>query len=221
VSSISEKLAIDKDSDSKIVYSWYANSIPFSIIYSSKIKFERIDNYISVWDSLGTPIVQQGNGHGVLKTTEGIEEGNVENGYKTGTWKKVNLLGKTLFEEDYKKGQLVKGVTFTQDRLITYKMIEKQAEYDGGMAALGRFLSNHLKYPPTAQRDKIAGKVYVQFVVGVKGNIQDVQIIKSLRADCDEEAKRVIELMTDWSPGEQRGILVRSRFTIPINFNLP
>lgn len=221
VSSISEKLAIDKDSDSKIVYSWYENSIPLSIVYTSKIKSERIDKYISIWDSLGIPLVQQGNGHGVFKTTEGIEEGDVENGYKTGTWKKVNLLGKTLYEEDYKKGQLIKGVTFTQDRLITYKMIEKQAEYDGGMAALGRFLSNHLKYPPTAQRDRIAGKVYVQFVVGLKGNIQDVQVIKGLRADCDEEAKRVVELMTDWIPGEQRGIPVRSRFTIPINFAMP
>lgn len=218
VSSISEKLAIDKDSDSKIVYSWYENSIPLSIVYTSKIKSERIDKYISIWDSLGTPLVQQGNGHGVFKTTEGIEEGDVENGYKIGTWKKVNLLGKTLYEEEYKKGQLVKGVNFTKDKPITYKMIEKQAEYDGGIAALGRFLSANLEYPKTAQRDKITGKVYVQFVVGVKGNIQNIQVIKSIRSDVDGEAKRVVELMTNWIPGEQRGVPVRSRFTIPINF---
>ncbi len=221
VVSLAEKVNLDNDSDSKIIYAWHQNTIPLSIIYSSIINKVRIDKYISVWDSLGTPLVQQGNGHCMLKVAENSEEGDISNGFKTGIWKTINKEGKVLYEDEYNKGQFIKGVNFTKDKPITYKMIEQQAEYDGGMEALGRFLSNHLKYPPTANRDRIGGKVYVQFVVSEKGNIQDVQIIKSLRADCDEEAKRVIERITDWTPAQQRGIPVRSRFTIPINFNLP
>jgi TonB family protein len=221
VVSLAEKINLDNDSDSKIIYAWHQNTMPLSIIYSSSINKVRIDKYISVWDSLGTPLVQQGYGHCMLKVTENSEEGDISNGFKTGIWKTINKEGKVLFEDEYNKGQLIKGVNFTLDKSITYKLIEKQAEYDGGMAGLARFLSANLKYPKTAQRDRIAGKVYLQFVVGVKGNIQDVQVIKGLRADCDEEAKRVVELMTDWIPGEQRGIPVRSRFTIPINFAMP
>ena len=36
----------------------------------------------------------------------------------------------------------------------------------------------------------------------------------------DKEALRVLSLMPKWKPGKQRGVPVRVKFTIPINFKL-
>lgn len=220
VVSLAEKVNLDNDSDSKIIYAWHQNTIPLSIIYSSTINKVRIDKYISVWDSLGNPLVQQGNGHCMLKVAENSEEGDISNGFKTGIWKTMNKEGKVLFEDEYNKGQLTKGLNFTSSEPISYTTMEKPAEYKGGMDALASFLASHLKYPYSAQKDKVMGKVYLQFVIGTDGSVNDISILKSVRSDCDEEAKRVLALTSyRWKAGEQRGVPIRSRFTIPINFS--
>ena len=101
-----------------------------------------------------------------------------------------------------------------------FTAVEQQAEFPGGMAALGKYLSKNLKYPAAAQRANVSGKVYVQFVVNTDGSIQSVEVLKSVGFGCDEEAVRVIKSVPKWIPGKQSGRAVRSRFTIPINFTL-
>ncbi|MFC0185010.1 outer membrane transport energization protein TonB [Pseudarcicella hirudinis] len=101
-----------------------------------------------------------------------------------------------------------------------FTAVEQQAEFPGGNAAFGKFLSKNLKYPSAAQRANVSGRVYVQFVVNTDGSIQDVQVLKSVGFGCDEEAVRVIKTVPKWTPGKQSGRPVRSRFTVPINFVL-
>jgi periplasmic protein TonB len=101
-----------------------------------------------------------------------------------------------------------------------FTAVEQQAEFPGGMAAFGKFLSKNMKYPAAAQRANVQGKVYIQFVVNTDGSIQNVDVLKSVGFGCDEEAVRVIKTVPRWTPGKQSGRAVRSRFTIPINFQL-
>ena len=101
-----------------------------------------------------------------------------------------------------------------------FTAVEQNAEFPGGLGALGKYLQKNLKYPAAAQRANVSGKVYVQFVVNTDGSIQNVDVIKSVGFGCDEEAVRVIKSVPRWTPGKQSGRAVRSRFTIPINFQL-
>ena len=116
---------------------------------------------------------------------------------------------------------LVDEVKATQQnkRDTLYDAVDQQAEFVGGMNALSKFLQENLKYPASAQRANVSGKVYTQFIVNTDGTISDVTILKSLGFGCDEEAMRVIKL-AQWIPGKHHGQVVKSRFTVPIMFSL-
>jgi TonB family protein len=106
-----------------------------------------------------------------------------------------------------------------RDTTEVFNAVEQQAEFEGGMSAFVKFLQENIKYPEAAQKANHGGKVYTQFIVNTDGTISDVTILKSVGFGCDEEAMRVIKL-AKWTPGKQSGRVVRSRFTVPINFEL-
>ena len=43
---------------------------------------------------------------------------------------------------------------------------------------------------------------------------------RGIGSGCDEDAMRVVGLMPRWNPGNQGGIPVRVRFTLPVKFVL-
>ncbi|MBC7892364.1 MAG: TonB family protein [Sphingobacteriaceae bacterium] len=101
-----------------------------------------------------------------------------------------------------------------------FTVVEQQASFPGGAEALGKFLLKNLKYPPEAQRANVQGKVFMSFVVSPDGSISDVNVLKGLGFGCDQEATRVVKSMPRWAPGKQSGRAVKSRFTLPITFQL-
>jgi protein TonB len=85
---------------------------------------------------------------------------------------------------------------------------------------LQEYLAASLKYPRAARWAKVTRTVFVSFVVGGDGHIRDAQILQGLGYGCDEEATRVIILMSPWMSGRQQGEPVAVRYTIPIRFSL-
>lgn len=119
-----------------------------------------------------------------------------------------------VFEEPVQ--EVVQG----NDDDMIFTVVEQNAEFPGGFEALNKFLNKNMRYPPTARRMGVDGKVFVQFVVDKEGKISDVQVIKGLSADCDKEAVRVIQMMPNWKPGKQNGRAVKSRFVLPVRFKI-
>lgn len=107
-----------------------------------------------------------------------------------------------------------------QDSEKVFNVVEKMPEFPGGMPALMKFLSENIKYPEAAKQNNIQGKVICQFIVDKNGNVVNPKILKSVNADLDSEAIRVINLMPAWTPGEQKGTKVNCKYSIPINFKL-
>lgn len=101
-----------------------------------------------------------------------------------------------------------------------FQVVEKMPEFPGGSAELMKWLNKTLKYPSIAQDNGIQGRVIVQFVVNKDGSIVDPVVVKSVDPYLDKEALRVVKLMPNWSPGEQRGKAVRVKFTLPVTFRL-
>ncbi len=95
---------------------------------------------------------------------------------------------------------------------------EQMPAFPGGDAALARFLSRHLRFPASAQRNDVSGVVYVSFVISRDGAVTDVKILKGIEEDCDAEAVRVVSKMSNWNPGRQNGRSVSVRYAIPIRF---
>jgi len=101
-----------------------------------------------------------------------------------------------------------------------FTIVEDQPEYPGGMAAFYKYVGDNMKYPSTARRMGIEGRVYVQFVVDKVGNVTEVKAVKGIGAGCDEEAERVLRQSAKFKPGKQRGRAVKVRMVLPIIFRL-
>ena len=101
-----------------------------------------------------------------------------------------------------------------------FYIVEEMPEFPGGELALRKYIANAINYPVIAQENGIQGKVYVTFVVGKDGSIQDARIARGIDPSLDKEALRVVNTLPKWKPGKQRGQPVRVSYTVPINFVL-
>ncbi|MBO5847615.1 MAG: TonB family protein [Bacteroidales bacterium] len=101
-----------------------------------------------------------------------------------------------------------------------FKVVEVMPEFPGGAGKMMEFIQKNLKYPMTAQENGIQGRVFVNFVIEPDGSITNVTAMRGIGGGCDEEAIRVVQSMPNWKPGKQRGVAVRSSFTVPIIFKL-
>lgn len=98
--------------------------------------------------------------------------------------------------------------------------VEEMPQFPGGEEELMKYISSNLRYPPVAQEMGVEGRVVVRFVVNKSGEVNDVEIARSLDPACDKEATRVIKGMPKWIPGRQGGRAVSVYYTIPIVFKL-
>jgi len=101
-----------------------------------------------------------------------------------------------------------------------FTVVDKMPQFPGGEEARIKYMSGNIKYPEAAKKAGVQGTVYVTFVIGKDGSINDVKVLRGIGSGCDEEAIRVIKGMPFWSPGEQRGQPVKVQFNMPIKFSL-
>ena len=101
-----------------------------------------------------------------------------------------------------------------------FVVVEKMPQFPGGTAALNKFLSQNIKYPTAAFEKGIQGRVICQFVVSKDGTITNLKVLGGVDPSLDAEAIRVINSMPKWVPGEQKGVAVNTKFTLPISFKL-
>ena len=98
--------------------------------------------------------------------------------------------------------------------------VEKMPEFPGGQEAMTKFIIENVKYPEAAQKKGIQGKVLVTFTVTKTGKITNISISQKVNDLLDAEAVRVISIMPDWIPGEDKGAPVDVQMTLPISFKL-
>ncbi len=104
--------------------------------------------------------------------------------------------------------------------LKVYAIAETSPEPLGGMKEFKTYLQSNLRYPSTAIKEEIEGKVFLQFVINKDGSLDAIKIIKSLCQACDQEAIRLIKEGPLWKPGYQKGQPVFVQMVMPIAFNL-
>ena len=98
--------------------------------------------------------------------------------------------------------------------------VEQMPQFPGGDAALLKYLSSHINYPPMAAESNIQGRVVVQFVVDKTGMVGEVKVVRSVDKDLDREAVRVCKSLPRFVPGRQNGQPVSVWYTLPVTFKL-
>ena len=105
------------------------------------------------------------------------------------------------------------------DTTKIFTAVETMPEFlHDGEKGLMKIISESVKYPPLALKDKVGGIVKVQFTVDTTGNVTNIKILQSIREDIDNEAMRVVGLFNGWRPGTQNEKKVRVVYTMRINF---
>lgn len=98
--------------------------------------------------------------------------------------------------------------------------VEVMPAYKGGMEGMIKTLKKNMRYPASARRMGKEGTVYVEFVVSDEGEVKDVKILRGFDLDCDKEAVRLVEKLTEWTPGLQNKMAVNVKMVLPIKFQL-
>lgn len=109
------------------------------------------------------------------------------------------------------------GMASAEDTLSYHEVLPK---FPGGDSVMYAYLRTHTQYPKEAIENNITGKVWVQFIVEKDGSVDSVRTVHSVHPLLDEEAERVVRSMPPWAPGTQMGRPVRTRFNVPIIFEL-
>ncbi|MBU2651287.1 MAG: energy transducer TonB [Bacteroidetes bacterium] len=109
----------------------------------------------------------------------------------------------------------------TSNMVYSMNEIDKSPEptFEDGMN-YSRFITQNLKYPETAFRQNIAGKVTLKFVVEPNGYISHMTVEEPLGGGCSQEAIRLAKMMK-YRPGIRKGFAVRTWMNLSITFRLP
>lgn len=88
--------------------------------------------------------------------------------------------------------------------------------------AIQAFIRDNIRIPKSVVDQGNGGKVFVSFVVNKKGNVEDVAILKGIvgAKAMEKEVMRVINLLPQFTPGEQTGRKANVRYTIPVNIQI-
>ena len=99
--------------------------------------------------------------------------------------------------------------------------VDSNPEFEGGLAALYRFVGSKLKYPVIASETGKEGTVYVKFVVDENGKVGNLNLLNSVGYGMDEEALRVVSLIPNFkTPAKVKGKPVKVYYQLPIKYKM-
>ena len=102
-----------------------------------------------------------------------------------------------------------------------FVVVEKNASFQGGdLETFRAWVLQNLKYPESAAKSGVQGKVTLSFIVEMDGSVNEVKVLRGVDPSLDEEGIRVIKSSPAWIPGRQAGKSIAQQFTIPIAFKL-
>lgn len=95
----------------------------------------------------------------------------------------------------------------------------KKVQYPGGDKAMDKFISENLRYPEEALKNKIEGTVSVEIDIDVFGKVIATRLLHSIGYGCDEEAVRLVSAL-QFEKKKYRGMRVIHHRTLHIHFRL-
>ncbi len=101
--------------------------------------------------------------------------------------------------------------------------VEHIAKYKSGMNELYAFIGSKVKYPVRCIELGLEGTVIVEFVVEKDGRLSNVEALTKHKTcpEMNEESIRVVKLTSGkWKPADQNGTSVRSKYRLPIRFDM-
>jgi TonB family protein len=101
-----------------------------------------------------------------------------------------------------------------------FVVVEEMPVFPGGEEALLNYISSNIRYPESAKRNLISGRVIVRFVINQDGKVEQASVIRGADPLIDAEALRVVNTLPAFKPGYQGGKPVPVWYMVPVTFSL-
>ena len=102
-----------------------------------------------------------------------------------------------------------------------YATTEILPAFPGGQRELENFFEKNIEYPAAATDEGIEGTVDINFAVDEKGKVYAPKITSNnIGYGIEKEALSAFAKMPTWTPGKIKGKNVKTRYTLPIKFQL-
>lgn len=102
--------------------------------------------------------------------------------------------------------------------------VKELAQYEGGMIAFRKAIQDKLVYPQNMRERYIEGKVFLQFIITDKGDIEYIKVLRDIGHGSSEAATRALmeaRIKKRWIPAKNaQGQPVSVRKTIIVRFKL-
>lgn len=175
---------------------------------NGKLKSEEFfnDEYFlkNLWDSLGNPIITEGEGTYYEYHQDGkvALKGEFKNGKREGLWVGFHADGATYFEEFYSMGRMLNGRSQTKDgKKYLYDASSLFPMPEGGNEPLVVYLREKVR----ALNPSIHGVVKLDFRVSIDQTLSDFVVKQSLNPELDAKAIEFIETGPQWIPAHEHG----------------
>lgn len=144
----------------------------------------------------------------------------------------MSSCGNTQEEQNRQHGKIEKGVLDSGGLNIEYTVIDDKFEdlycaekvtlpqFPGGFDSLGKYIKANIKYPETALKDSIQGKVKIEFIVNKDGAVENAKVVEHVSEDIDAVSLNAIAKMPYWEPAFMGHKKVSLKFIIPIVYRL-
>ncbi|SNR42489.1 energy transducer TonB [Hymenobacter mucosus] len=148
-------------------------------------------------------------------------EGRYHNGRAVGEWHYYYDTGQlSAIELPDRQGKPLALAFFNEDGSAYMGKVQARElpKFPGGQGALLSYIARNTNYPKNSRRKGITGKVYVRYTVDEDGRVGQVQVVRSLSPDADQEARRVVASLPVFEPGREYNLPTAMTFTLPIYF---
>lgn len=110
----------------------------------------------------------------------------------------------------------------TSNIVYEYAITEKKAHaiFEDKAMTVGAFIARNIKYPESAYKQNLSGKVALRFVIEPSGRVSNIKVLEPVGGGCTQEAIRLLQMIR-WMPGIRAGMAVRSFMNMDIVFKLP
>ena len=114
-------------------------------------------------------------------------------------------------------------ITRKFDRVMKKKQKSKHFVHKptmvGGEEAIGRVISENLRYPEEALQKRVEGTVSLRYTIGGNGRVVSAEVLEGIGHGCDEEAIRLVKLLR-FSVQRAEGLNVFHHRNLQIHFKL-
>ncbi len=102
-----------------------------------------------------------------------------------------------------------------------FTIVEEMPEYPDGAYGLGQYVKKkekELKADSFFKGNKLKGKATVGFTVNEKGKVTNIHVIDKTSGEAAKALTMIVNGMSDWSPGKQKGKAVPVDYAMALEF---